>query len=152
MSRRSAAKSDGAAETGGALFLDHRTALLDANGDVEPLRTAADTRAAHGRCLSRITSDRDTHVLVRRADAVGRIKGNPAETRHVHFGPGVAGLLIDAVRPQEVAADIACGMAESARGREQDVREVLADAAFRVEASPAVVSGLVAPITKVMVL
>src|SRR3954470_3926954 len=51
-----------------------------------------------------IEADRDPHMGIGRADAVGRIEADPAEARHPRLGPGMRRLLLDdAVGPVEVA-------------------------------------------------
>ena len=64
------------------------------------------------------------------ANAVGRIEADPAEILDIGFRPGVAGLLRgDAVGAMEMAADIARRDAELAGRRDEDMGEVLTDAA-----------------------
>src|SRR5690348_10205679 len=68
---------------------------------------------------------------VGRADAVGRIERDPAETGHEGLGPGMAGVLIGhAVVAAKVAAHITGGDAGAAGSSEKDMGEVLAYAAL----------------------
>src|SRR5262245_3600652 len=67
------------------------------------------------------------------AEAVGGIEGDPAELGHEGFRPGMAALLLVAGFAVEVAADIARRNAQTTRGGNEDMREVLSDAAFARE-------------------
>src|SRR5262245_9139035 len=99
--------------------------LLDAHPDRERLAGAAVTRPTQGRCAQVIEPDSDPHMGVGGAKSVGRIESDPAELRDEGFRPGVAGLLlVHAVVAAEIAADIARGNTEAARGRDEDVGEV----------------------------
>ena len=104
--------------------------LVDLHGDLERLAAAAKAGAAHRRGAEIIEPDRHPHMGLGRADAVGGIEADPAEVLDMGLRPGVAGLLRgDAVGAVEMAADIARRNAELARGGDEDVGEVLADAA-----------------------
>src|SRR5262245_35079637 len=99
--------------------------LLDAHPDRERLAAAAVTRPAQGRSAEVIEPERGPHIGVGGAKAVGRIESDPAELRDEGFRPGVAGLLlVHAVVAAEIAAEIARGNTEAARGRDEDVGEV----------------------------
>src|SRR5215510_3970151 len=99
--------------------------LLDAHPDRERLAGAAVTRPTQGRCAQVIEPDSDPHMGVGGAKSVGRIESDPAELRDEGFRPGVAGLLlVHAVVAAEIAAEIARGNTEAARGRDEDVGEV----------------------------
>ena len=68
------------------------------------------------------------------ADAVRRIEADPAEIGHLGLGPGMAGILVgDAVGAVEIAGDIAGRDPAAAAGGDEDVRQVLADAAAQRE-------------------
>ena len=69
---------------------------------------AAVAGAADRRRAEIVEPDRDPHMGIGGADAVGGIEGDPAELGHEGLGPGVAGLLLDhAVVAMEIAADVA---------------------------------------------
>ena len=108
--------------------------LVDAHRDIERLAAAAIAAAAHRRRAEIIEADRDAHMGVGRADAVGGVEGDPAEIGHESLGPGVAGLLLGhAVGAMEMAADIARRNGEAARGGDEDMGQVLAHAALERE-------------------
>src|SRR5262249_13415583 len=108
--------------------------LLDADLDRKRLADAAVTRPAQGRRAEVIEPDGDPHMGVGCAKSVGRIESNPAELGHEGFRPGVAGLLLaHAIVAAEIAADIARGNTEAARGSDEDVGEVPTRAALERE-------------------
>ena len=108
--------------------------LVDPDLHGQRLAAAAVARAAHRRGAEIIEADRDPHIGVGRADAVGRIEADPAEVATIGFGPGVAGVLLDhAVGAVEVAADIARRNAELRAAADEDMGQVLADAALERE-------------------
>ena len=87
--------------------------LVDADGDRQRFAAAAVARAAHRRGAEIVEPDRDPHMGVGGANAVGRIEADPAEVRDIGLRPGVAGLLRgDAVGAVEMAADVARRNAE----------------------------------------
>ena len=105
--------------------------LVDADTHGEGLVAAAIARAADRRCAEIIEPDRDPQMRVGRGDLVGGIERDPAEALDMRFGPGMTGILLDdAVVAKEIAADIARRDADAARGRDEDVGEVLADTAL----------------------
>jgi hypothetical protein len=64
-------------------------------------------------------------------DPVRCVEGNPTELGDESFCPGVAGILVgNSVGPPEITADVACRDTLTARGSNEDVRQVLADAAL----------------------
>src|SRR5262245_2309936 len=108
--------------------------LVDADLDRERLAGAAIARAAQGRRAEIVEAHRHPNVGVGGADAVRRIESHPAEGRHERLGPGVAGLLlVHAVLAVEIAAHVARRDGEAAGGGDEDVGEVLADAALERE-------------------
>ena len=108
--------------------------LVDMHRHFEGFAAAAEARAAHRRGAEVIEADRHPHMGFGGADAVGRVEADPAEMLDIGFGPGVAGVLRgDAVDAVEMAADIARRNAELARRRDEDMGEVLADAAAQRE-------------------
>ena len=108
--------------------------LIDVNRHLQRFAAAAIARAAHRRGAEIIEPDRDPHMGVGGGNPVGRVEADPAEVLDIGFRPGMAGLLRgDAVGAVEMAADIARRDAELARRRDEDVGEVLADAALERE-------------------
>src|SRR3954462_10900995 len=103
---------------------------LDPQLDVEALRPAARAAAANRRGAEVVEADRDPDIRRRGADAVRRVEADPAEVTRFGFGPGVACVLLDnAVGAAEIACDIAGRNAQRPRGRDEDVRQILAYAA-----------------------
>src|SRR5436853_6453269 len=69
-----------------------------------------------------------------RTDAIGRIEGDPANARYKGLHHRMARILCrHTVRTMEIAADITRRDVEMARGRDEDVGEVLAHAALQRE-------------------
>ena len=65
------------------------------------------------------------------AKPIGRIECDPAERGHESFRPRVAGLLLARlVVAAEIAADVARGNTEAARGGDEDMGEVPTRAAL----------------------
>src|SRR4029077_1898968 len=113
---------------GSVLHLPRR--LIDRDLYRHALRAAAAARSAHRGGSEIVQTHRDAHVGVGRADAVGRIERAPADARHVNLRPGMAGVLLrHAVGAVEITADITRRNVEMARGRDEDVSQVLAHAA-----------------------
>jgi len=108
--------------------------LLNLDRDRQGLCAAAIAGAAHRRRAEIIQAGRHPHVRVGRANAVGRVEGDPAERIEMDLRPCVPGVLPgDAVGAVEVAADIASRNAEMARAGDEDMAQVLADAALERE-------------------
>src|ERR1035437_8211453 len=100
----------------------------------EGFAAAAKARAAHRRRAEVIQADRDPHMGFGGADPVGRVEADPSEVLDIGFDPGVAGVLLgDAIDAVEMPAHIARRDAELARRRDENVGEVLADAAAQRE-------------------
>src|SRR5262249_8299329 len=105
--------------------------LLDADLDREQFPAAAIARAAQRRGAEIVKPDRDAHMRVRGANAVGRVKSDPAELRHESIAQRMAGILLrDAVMLAQITAHVARRNADAARRRYEDVGKVLADAAL----------------------
>src|SRR5262249_44039326 len=100
----------------------------------ELLTMAATVGAAQWSRPEIIQTNGNPHMGIRTADAVCRVESDPAELRYECLRPGVPGILLaDAVAAAEIAADVARRDAEVARGRDEDVGEVLTDAALERE-------------------
>src|SRR5471030_2420948 len=112
------------------LILRLLACLVDMHGYLERFAATAKAGAAHRRRAEVVQADRDPHMGFGNPNPVGRVEADPAEVLDKGFDPGVAGVLrghaVDAV---EMSADIARRDAELARRRDEDVGEVLADAA-----------------------
>src|SRR3954449_8874688 len=103
--------------------------LLDTELHVEAFRAAALAAAADRGGAEIVEPDRYADMGVGRGDAVRRVEADPAELRHLGLGPGMAGALVDdPVCADEVSGDVAGRDLHPAAGRDEDVREILADA------------------------
>ena len=104
---------------------------------------AADPRTRHRRGIVIIESDRNADIGFGRRDAVGRIEADPAIALDMRLGPGVRrrlhGLPVGA---PEMPRDVARGVAEHARGSDEDMRVILADAVSLREGDPGVAIGI----------
>src|SRR5262245_66311387 len=88
------------------------------------------TGAADRRRTEVVECGRDPIMRLGGADSVRGIEGDPAEIRHKGLGPGMPGILLEnAVIAMKMPADVAGGNPNAARGGNEDVGEVLADAA-----------------------
>src|SRR5262245_55893031 len=127
--RQGYSEGTGAAATPSILGLAR--GLLDPDLHGQRLVAAAVAGAAHRRRAQIVEADRDPHIGVGRAHAIGRIERDPAQIRHVGLGPGMARALIDhAVVAVQVAADIAGWKAGGARAADEDMCHVLANPAL----------------------
>jgi len=96
--------------------------------------SATAARAAQRRGAEVVKPDRDAHMRVRGANAVGRVESDPAELRDKRLAPGMAGILLgDAGVLAQISAHVAGRNADAARRRYEDVRQILADAALERE-------------------
>src|SRR5262245_5041170 len=108
--------------------------LVDADVDRQRLVRAAVAHTANRRSTEVIETDRDPDMGVSRADAVGGVERDPTEGGNEGFRPGMPGLLLDdAVVPAKMAADITRRDAEVACGGQENMGEVLANAALERE-------------------
>src|SRR3954468_1316931 len=119
------------------LKLELRPALLDPQLDLEALRAAALARAADRRRSEIIEPDGDAHMRLGGRNPVRRIEPDPAEIRYLRFSPSVPGILLDdAIGTEEVARHVAGRNAEITAGGDEDMSQVLADAAPQREGLP----------------
>src|SRR3954470_14296319 len=117
-----------------ALILRLLARLVDADLDRHHFAATAVAGAAKRRRAEVVEPDRDPHMGIGGAQPVGGIEGDPAESGHECFGPGVAGLLlVHAVVAVEIAADVAGGNRQAARRRDEDMGEILTDPALERE-------------------
>jgi len=93
-------------------------------------RPAADARPANGSGAKRIERCGDAHIGLVRTQRVDRVESDPPETLHMRLRPGVTGDLPGrVVISAKIAAHIARGDVERARAGDEDMREILANAA-----------------------
>src|SRR5205807_6034677 len=114
-------------------ILDLLRRLVDTDLNRNDLAGPAGAGPAQGRRAQSIEPDGDSHVGFRGTEPVGGIEGDPTELRQEGFRPGVAALLLAGAFVVDVAADIARRDAQTTRGGDEDVREVLHRAAFAHE-------------------
>src|SRR5215475_1443185 len=104
--------------------------LIDQDLDRKGLACAAIAHAANRRRAEIVEAHRNADVSIGCADAIRGVECDPAEAGHECFGPGMASVLLDhAVAPAKITADVAGRDADAAGGGDEDMCEVLADAA-----------------------
>ena len=81
--------------------------LLDFDEDVKNLVDTAAAGAANRGGRSRIEAAGEAHVALGRANAVGGVEADPAETVDPGLGPGVVGLGGALAAGDEIAVDVA---------------------------------------------
>src|SRR5690349_1924998 len=98
----------------------------DAHGELLGRPAAPDAPDGHGRGV--VEPDGGPNISGGGADAIGGVEADPAEILDIGLDPGVAGAIFMGLDAgPEIAADIARGDAETARGGDEDVTMVLAD-------------------------
>src|SRR2546423_9463545 len=78
---------EGSSTSRGRLALHLPRGLIDPHLDRHAFSATAAARAADRGCAKVVEPDRDPHMRVGRADAVGRIECDPADGRLICFGP-----------------------------------------------------------------
>src|SRR5215210_7882128 len=95
--------------------------------DGERLGPAAGAAAPYRGGAEVVQPHRHPHMGLGGTHAIGGIECDPSKIRDEGLGPGVAGLLTGhAVIAPEVTANIARRYPEAARGRNEDVSQILA--------------------------
>ena len=104
--------------------------LIDVHRDLQSLPAASETCPAYRSGAKIVEADGNPYMRISGANSVRRIKADPSKSFYIRLCPGVPGFLrSDAVGAVKMSPDVTCGEVERARGSNEDVCDVLADAA-----------------------